>query len=303
MTKYPLVSVHLIAYNQIKFIKETLMSILEQDYPNFEIVASDDCSTDGTAEAILELADKFPGKIIPLTNGGNLGITGNCNRALRHCRGKYIAFIGGDDLFLPGKLTAQVQWLEADSRRVMCGHQVEVFYEDGSPSHLHTRFLRSGKGPEGLIRHGHPFASQSIMIRADRTPRSGFNPNLSLVSDGLFFTEVLVPDGVYGYINKVYAKYRRHSSNITNQWDKCVNDFSQYFDIIKANYPQYMRDAEIGRANILLYGRGLRLLRAGFPKKAVRIFMAGLKINPAGVKLWVRLFQSLIFQLASLGAK
>src|SRR5579875_3125076 len=141
MNSYPLVSVHLISYNQKDYIGAALSSILDQDYQSFEIVAADDGSTDGTAEIILEFAEKYPGKIIPLVGGKNLGITGNCNRALEHCKGKYIAFIGGDDLFLPGKISAQVKWLEADEKRIMCGHQVEVFYEDGTPSHFHTKVL------------------------------------------------------------------------------------------------------------------------------------------------------------------
>ena len=112
----------------------------------------------------------------------------------------HIAFIGGDDLFLPKKISGQVEWLEADEQRVMCGHQVDVFYEDGSPSHKHMKFLRSGVGPRQLIQKGLPFSALSVMVRANRVPAGGFNHALPLVSDGLFFTEILIPTGVYGYI-------------------------------------------------------------------------------------------------------
>jgi len=68
----PLVSIHLISYNQVAYIRAALDSILNQDYPNIEIIASDDGSTDGTDEIILEVAREHPGKIVPLVEGINL---------------------------------------------------------------------------------------------------------------------------------------------------------------------------------------------------------------------------------------
>ncbi len=203
---------------------------------NIEIVVSDDGSTDGTKEIIDDFAAKYPDKIIPLVGGPNLGITGNSNRALSHCRGKYIAFIGGDDIFLPGKISRQVQWMEADDRRVLCGHQVEVFYQDGRPSHLHTRRLRSGNGPDSFIRHGPLFCAMSVMVRTSNIPYSGFDPAVSFVSDGLFFIETLIKGGAFGYIKGVYGRYRRHDNNITNQWDRCVDDFVKVLQIIRERY-------------------------------------------------------------------
>jgi len=75
----PLVSIHIITYNQIDFIHDTLTSALEQDYENLEVVVADDGSTDGTAEVILEYAKKYPNRLLPLVGGPNLGITGNSN--------------------------------------------------------------------------------------------------------------------------------------------------------------------------------------------------------------------------------
>jgi glycosyltransferase involved in cell wall biosynthesis len=297
-SNFPLVSIHLISYNQVAYIRPALMSILEQDYPNLEIVAADDGSTDGTAEIIQEMARDYPGKIILLLGEKNLGITANCNRGLAHCRGKYIAFIGGDDLFLPDKISKQVAWLEADQRRVMCGHQVEVFYEDGSPSHRHSKNMCAGIGPKRLIQDGLPFSALSIMVRGDRVPAGGFNSALPLVSDGLFFTETLIPNGNYGYIDGVHARYRKHASNITNQWDRCVDDFSKYFEIVRNKYPQYAMYANKGEANILVYGRGLRLLQNGKRIEALQLFIRGLRVNPTGWKLWVRLFQAMVWPLS-----
>lgn len=288
----PLVSVHIITYNQKKFIHETLRSVLDQDYKNMEIVVADDGSADGTAEIILDYARQYPSKIVPLVGGSNLGITENCNRGLAACKGKYIAFMGGDDVFLPGKVSRQVKWFEENDERVLCGHQVEVFYEDGSPAHPLTRHLRSGRGPEKFIRYGSLFGGTSVMVRRSRTPKTGFDAALGMVSDGLFFTETLVNGGLFGYIPGVYARYRKHDTNITRQWERCVNDLEKYFEIVRVRYPQYSSDAKIGEANLLDYGRGLKRLEQGDVKSALALFWRGIKKNPLGYKLWVRLTQA-----------
>src|SRR5438128_463489 len=88
----PLVSVIVPTYNQLDFIAEALDSVLEQDYENLQIVVGDDGSTDGTVEIIRQFAKRYPRRLIPLDGLPHLGITANCNRCLRACNGKYIAF-------------------------------------------------------------------------------------------------------------------------------------------------------------------------------------------------------------------
>ena len=100
----PQVSVAVIAYQQVNYITEALQSLVDQDYPNLQIVVSDDGSTDGTAEEIARFAKLYPDKIVALIDHERLGITGNSNHALRACTGKYVCFLGGDDVFLPGKV-------------------------------------------------------------------------------------------------------------------------------------------------------------------------------------------------------
>lgn len=294
----PLVSISIITYNQIDFIHETLTGALNQSYENLEVVVADDGSTDGTAEVILEFAKQNPGRLVPLVGGPNLGITGNSNRALSACKGKYIAIMGGDDVFLPGKIIKQVNWLEEDERRVLCAHHIEVFYENGRPPHLHKKHLTSGSGPQKFIRHGLPFGASSVMVRARSAPKRGFDPALKWVSDGLYFTETLMGGGVYGYVPGIYARCRKHDNNITSQWEMCVKDLSNFYEIIRERYPQYRKDADIGEANVIIYGYGLGRLKMGEAKRAISQFWKGIRRNPLGYKLWVRLIQA-VFALPS----
>jgi glycosyltransferase involved in cell wall biosynthesis len=205
---YPKVSVMVITYNQIKFIRETIESVLQQDYPNFEIIIADDGSTDGTAEVILEYAQKYSEIIIPLVGGPNLGITGNSNRGLKACKGKYIAFMGGDDLFLPGKLSRQVEVMEQYDNIVICYHNLNVFNSDTGV--IINKFSDIAEPRRGnvvnLIKHGCFMGATSVLVRASKVPGKGFDERLPLASDWLFWIDCMKYGGEIYYLDEVLGK-------------------------------------------------------------------------------------------------
>src|SRR5215218_8290049 len=112
----PLVSVFVPCYNQELYVDDAIRSAVEQDYGDVEVLCGDDGSTDGTPDRIRDWAARHPGRVIPLL-GPHRGMTSNCNRIWQHVRGKYIFGHAGDDIFLPGKIRKQVDWLEQDERR------------------------------------------------------------------------------------------------------------------------------------------------------------------------------------------
>ena len=94
-----LLSVHLITFNNEKYIEETLQSIIKQKVDfNYEIVVGDDCSTDGTLEIINNYAAKYPNLFKVLKNEKQLGILENFKSTLDRCDGIYIFDIAGDDM-------------------------------------------------------------------------------------------------------------------------------------------------------------------------------------------------------------
>jgi len=218
-TTIPLVSVCIITYNQVEFMHETLQSALQQDYANIEIIVADDGSTDGTAEIIIDYARKFPGKIVSLIGGPNLGVTGNSNRGLRACKGQYVAFMGGDDTLLPCKITKQVAWLESDKDRVLCYHDVDVYdSETGKTIYLWSQKyrLRMGNARE-VVKNGNFFAAMSVMVRYPHELNIVFNENIKVASDFFMWIEILErQSGSFGYVEGVYSRYRRHLNNVSS---------------------------------------------------------------------------------------
>jgi glycosyltransferase involved in cell wall biosynthesis len=270
----PLVSVTIITYNQVRFIRETLLSALDQAYENLEVVVADDCSTDGTRDIILELAHRYPDRLVCIFNQENLGITGNSNRALQACRGKYIAFQGGDDVFLPGKIQQQVEWMEVDENRVLCGHDVEIFESaTGNTIALWSsaRPLRHGNGPASIIKYGVPYAATAVMVRKSAIPAYGFDSRVPTVSDWKLWVDCLTGGGEFGYVDGIFARYRRSDQNISKKVPIMVRDRLVTLAIIESMYPVFLADCQVQRAQAY-YDLGIYFMKQKQYKEARKFF-------------------------------
>lgn len=290
----PKVSVLVISYNQERYISEAIESAVAQDYPDLEVVVSDDGSTDRTPDIIRELQLRHPGRIVALCNAVNVGITRNCNQALRACSGNYIAFLGGDDVLLPGKISAQMRWFQEDPSRVLCGHRTDVFYEDGSrPPTPDREVCSEGTGPELIIRQGAPFCGSAVMVKASAIPGYGFDESIPIASDLLLWIDVLSAGGKFGYVDGVYARYRRHSNNISSRHFDMLKDIEKTFRIVAAKYPQYHDLCMDSIMRHVVYFGGVRYLAAGNKAAARKQFLRAIRMKPLFAKSWLRLLQTI----------
>jgi len=116
----PLVSVVVTTYNQKDYIGKALDSILIQQTDfDFEIIVSDDCSTDCTPEVVKQYADKFPDKITAICRSKNVGISVNWFETLLKAKGEYVTTLEGDDYWIdPFKLQKQVDFLRCNPQYV-----------------------------------------------------------------------------------------------------------------------------------------------------------------------------------------
>ena len=105
-----LVSIIMPSYNTANYIEASIESVRHQTYENWELIIVDDCSTDNTDEVVRPFLTD--GRIRYLKNEQNSGAAMSRNRALREAKGKWIAFLDSDDLWLPEKLEKQVAFME-----------------------------------------------------------------------------------------------------------------------------------------------------------------------------------------------
>jgi len=104
-----LVSIIMPSYNTAQYITETIESVLNQTYTNWELIIVDDCSPDNTDQVVKSFLSD--GRIRYLKNEKNSGAAVSRNKALREAKGKWIAFLDSDDLWMPDKLMKQVSFM------------------------------------------------------------------------------------------------------------------------------------------------------------------------------------------------
>lgn len=290
MKNYPLVSVGIITYNQKNYLRECIESVLIQDYPNIEIVIGDDASTDGTQEMLKEYDKKYPGKFKLILHKTNQGITKNSNSVLKKCEGKYIVWMGGDDLMLPGKIRRQVEYMESHPECTLCYHNLDVFDSDSNKTLFYFNEKNKYEGDARLIiKYGTFNGACSTMVRADKVPKNGFNETLPVASDWLFWCECLLNGGNINYIDEVLGRYRRHQKNITAKTNYINNneiDHLNTINILISKYPQYLHEITYRASTIW---RGLRFKIAY--KKALLISL--------GYRFNIKSFIGLLFYFIS----
>ena len=139
----PLVSIVMAAYNEEKYIKEAIESILSQTYSNFEFIIVNDGSTDKTEDIILAFPDH---RIKYIKNEQNLKLIASLNKGLTAATGKYIARMDSDDISVPERLEKQVRFMESLPEVGISGAQLIVFGSEDStmnyPLHHEDIMLR-----------------------------------------------------------------------------------------------------------------------------------------------------------------
>ncbi len=230
----PLVSINLCCYNSDPYLRETLDSIINQSYKNWELVIIDDGSTDSTGEIVSEYTERgFPIRYYYQENKG-LGYARN--RAIELSKGDFIAFIDHDDLWLSKKLERQVR----------------LFEERDDIDFIYTNFfcLKNGvkkiyfrkPNPEGRVFREFLYtnfaALLTVMIRRSSVEAFSefFDVNLKLCEEYEFFMRVLY-NSKAGYIKEPLAIYRIHkdmgSLKLIERWPYemayILNKFSQLY--------------------------------------------------------------------------
>lgn len=221
----PLVTINLPSYNHEAFIGACLDSILAQTYRNFQVLVTDDCSTDGTLKIAEAYAKKHPDKIKVHPNSVNQGIAKNFSRGLKMARGTYFINFNSDDIMLPQNLEKLVEAMEAHPEAALC-HSNVLYFDSESGEVVRVRH----KTPplETTFRRfmiGSNVVAPSAMMRRSMTPAK-FPEEPATTCDWPFFAACL-KNGTGIYINEPLIKYRAHAGNTSGT-------LGFYYDSLKA---------------------------------------------------------------------
>ena len=274
----PKISVIVPIYNQAPFIRETVDSVLDQDYPNLELVLSDDGSTDGTSEILREYAAGEPNRVKVVASEENTGIAGAFNRALEAHTGEYIAWLGGDDVMLPGKLSRQVAVLHARPDVIGCCHDADVFDSDSGRTYGRFSEVYNGRrgvrdgGVELLLDPAYMMLPSTMMVRSSAVDGLRFDKRIRVSNDWLFDIELFQRGRIVG-LDDVLARYRRHQRNVTSQTSDALEDALVVLALAESRYPDLHRLIRARRI-ASIFGEASRRWQAGDRRAALRYVAA-----------------------------
>ncbi|TQQ83941.1 glycosyltransferase family 2 protein [Peptacetobacter hominis] len=112
-----LVSIITPMYNAEKYIKDTIESVISQEYKEWEMIVVDDCSTDGCTEIVKKYSNK-DSRIKYIRSEKNGGVSKARNLALKNASGRYIAFLDSDDIWSPEKLSRQIDFMKKENATI-----------------------------------------------------------------------------------------------------------------------------------------------------------------------------------------
>lgn len=203
-----LVSIITPSYNTAKFIPETIESVLNQTYKNWELIIVDDCSKDDTEKVVKKyLKDK---RIKYFKNEKNSGAAISRNRALREAKGKWIAFLDSDDLWVANKLEKQIKFMK-DNKYDFSYSNYEEIDEDSKPLNIFVT------GPKKITKRGmynfcYP-GCLTVMYNAEKVGLIQIE-NLAKNNDYAMWLKVIEKANCY-LLDENLAKYRIRTGSIS----------------------------------------------------------------------------------------
>ncbi|MEM6812431.1 MAG: glycosyltransferase [Pseudomonadota bacterium] len=269
-TDYPKVSVGVMAYNHEEFIEECLDSIRNQNYPNLELIVSDDGSKDKTRDVVRSYQKKYPDFPFEFVEQPeNLGIANNCNFLLDKMTGKYGHCFAGDDLFLPGKIQANVECLERNPQAIFCFSNMEWFSSDtGKRICDHFGFVQKPSVDLEEYLKDNTIPSPAIFLRLKEIKHIRYNPEVVYINDFLFIVELLLA-GKGIYQDQVLVRYRKHKKSLTATnyfYDDRIKILEIFRKIIPSKYSMSLRHYN----DTVKYAEIMTLIQKGFKAKAAK---------------------------------
>lgn len=282
------VSVIVPVFNRVAYIRQTLESVFIQDFPAIELIVIDDGSTDGSFELIEQMSEQHGFILLTHPGRANRGQSASINLGIEACTGDYIAILDSDDLFLPGKISAQVNVLQEHP-------EVGLVYGMGQAIDSEGNYLYTMLGddhvenndPNEMLLDCYFLLPQNSLVRKEVYDKvGGFDESLRSGQDHdmlIRMAEVVSfrfePDLVF--------QYRRHSDSISSKGQE-VRWRAAFVILDKARQRYTYRKSTVRRRRAVInyrLARALLLYRRNRWEACWRLAWAGLLDPTRAVKV------------------
>lgn len=236
----PGVSVIMNCLNCAKYLREAIDSVYAQTYTNWEIIFWDNVSTDDSAE----IAKSYDGKLRYFCGEATVPLGHARNLAIENARGKCIAFLDCDDMWLPEKLEKQMELLEKNPDVMLVysnsctvdhgGDVLKISFDSGKPAR--------GEIFNELLSHYNFIPLLTVVIRKDVLDEVGlFDNRYNVAEEYDLFLRIAYKHPV-DYVEEPLARYRVHESNVSHNRDAGIREELEILNTWLRNDPALKRE-------------------------------------------------------------
>jgi putative teichuronic acid biosynthesis glycosyltransferase tuaG len=215
-------------YNGERFIKDSIDTILNQTYKNWELLIVDDCSKDKSIEIIKKNYNDKRIKLIKLYE--NKGSAYARNEALRQAQGRYIAFLDSDDLWLDNFLEEQMRFLQVNKASlVYCSYYM---IDENNKEILNPYIVKDKVSYKDILKFL-PIGMLTSLYDTKQIGKHYFEESLGSIRDDYVYWLKILKNIDFGYANpEILARYRIHKNGITKKKYKMIlPQFKVYYKI------------------------------------------------------------------------
>jgi glycosyltransferase involved in cell wall biosynthesis len=281
-----LVSVVIPMFNSERWIRQTLISVFEQDYGFFEVLVINDGSTDDSLRTVKQVASEYPDVNLRVIDITNSGVSFARNLGINNSRGKYVALLDSDDVWHPKKLSIQVKFLEGHQNCMAVLSDFFISHSDEFSHDLKNVRLISNRDSKSLGRNwlslegnGALLSSTVLLNRSSFIDFPLFDSELNATAD-LFFYLQLVSKGEVGQINLPLVQYRQHENQMHLNPDSLKGEISLLLS--KLGSLNFAFDQIRIMANVSAMCSVLNLRQFNF-RAAAYDFLDALRLRPLSV--------------------
>ncbi len=270
------VSIIIPAYNSMKFLPETLASVWQQTFSDFEVLIVDDGSSDNIKEWVSQIDDAR----LKLIAQVNQGASAARNTGIKAARGEYIAFLDADDIWMPTKLETHVSYLDKNPDVGLVYSWTAITDAEGKPTgRVMTPADEGDVWKKILVRN--IVVCPSVLVR-----RCCFD-KVGLFIDSLRFNEDwemwirIASQYQFAVIKEPLVYYRQHPNNTSKKWQSMQDGYKFVIEKTFQSVPsklKYLKNHSYGNANIILAWKAIQSqaqdwnLAASFRARAVSYY-------------------------------
>lgn len=254
----PAISVIMPVYNAEKFLEESIESILNQTFSNFEFLIFNDCSTDGSLSIINSYQDD---RIVLIDSPRNCGYLVHLNKGIRLAKGKYIARMDADDVSMPNRFDKQFEHLENNPNIALVGAS-GICIDDHGIERSKIEFPVPTNLIFSHLFFGNPFIHSSIFIRKEILNQYKYDLDFYLAEDYYLWSQIAKSYNVSN-ISQPLVKYRIHPESISIkkqiEQEKCIKKVLD-FHLSNIGFKRVSAENKNLHYNLLYYKYDLRTI-------------------------------------------